>query len=716
MPEIEIIKVPAIKDMDLTVERPIPKKGDGEIAGKVLVTRSGATKLRRMAELIDEHKATLVFVNTRQMAETLASRFRALGVNADIHHSSISKEAREQVESDFKAGQLKALICTSSLELGIDIGNVDLVIQYNSPRQVSRLVQRVGRSGHKIKGRSKGVIIADNSDDILESLVIVRRAQSDELEKIVPFEKPFDVLAHQIVGTALDFGNISKQKCFKILKRSRVFRKLSLEEFEEALAILKELRLLWVTEDNIQKGRKSREYYYENISTIPDQKKYIVRNIVTRENIGILDEAYVTGLDYGDLIIFKGRPWHMVSTEEDEVFFEPVSVIAGEVPSWLGEEIPVEYRVAREAGSLRNKPLTNYPVDKYTLRAAKSPLNKQKANELPLPDHTHVFAEVFENFLIIHSTFGLKVNQTLGRVFSTILSARSGYSVTLKVDAYRIILQTKGLSMDRIVELFQTDPTFIEPLLSTSLKRTSLFKWKFVHTSKRFGAIKRNFDFKNIGLGRVISAWENSLIYKETLKDIFTSTLDIKNSMKVLKGIKSGKIELDIRRLKKPSPIAELGMDDFKEVILPERAEKMIFRALKNRIQSKRITLFCVYCGKWHESYIVKNIIDDIKCRNCGAKMLAPLTYKEKESIKTFKKYKSKRPLSIEEKKEVKRIQNLGGLFLSYGKVLPEVIAARGVGGEVAKRVLRDSRTEEELYRNILKSERDYARTKRFWD
>jgi ATP-dependent Lhr-like helicase len=123
-----------------------------------------------------------------------------------------------------------------------------------------------------------------------------------------------------------------------------------------------------------------------------------------------------------------------------------------------------------------------------------------------------------------------------------------------------------------------------------------------------------------------------------------------------------------------------------------------------------------VYCGKWHESYIVKNIIDDIKCRNCGAKMLAPLTYKEKESIKTFKKYKSKRPISIEEKKEVKRIQNLGGLFLSYGKVLPEVIAARGVGGEVAKRVLRDSRTEEELYRNILKSERDYARTKRFWD
>jgi ATP-dependent Lhr-like helicase len=716
MPTVEIVKVAAVKDMILSVEHPMPKKGDKEIAQKVFTTFSGATRLRRIAELVNRHRATLIFVNTRQMAETLASRLKALGLNSDIHHSSLSKEAREKVEEEFKNDRLKALICTSSLELGIDVGSVELVIQYNSPRQVSRLIQRIGRSGHRVRDRSKGIIIADTSDDILESLVIVRRAYSNELEDIAIFEKPWDVLAHQIVGMVMDFGEIKRIKCYKTLKKAWVYRDLSLEEFEETLELLKELRLVWLTDETIQKSRGSRQYYYENISTIPDEKKYFVKNTVTRENVGVLDEAFVAGLEYGDLIIFKGMPWHVVSAEEGEVFLEPVSVVSGEVPSWVGEEIPVEYGVAREAGSLRNRSLKGYSTDGYTTRHAFSPIKRQKNLNIPIPDHTRVLLELFQDFMVIHSTFGLKVNQTLGRVFSTVLSARTGHSTTLKVDPYRIILQAKGLTMGRVEELIKTEPSFIEPLLESSLKRTSLFKWKFVHIAKRFGAISRKVDFKNIGLGRVIKAWEHSQLYQETLKDIFTSNLDIPKSKKVLEGIISGKIQLEILRLKGPSPISELGMDTFREVVLPERAEKMILRALKNRIQSRRITLYCAYCGKWHVSFTVKNIPENIECGKCGARMIAPLTYKAAESIKVFKKHKRKAPLSKEEKKEVKKIQDLGGLFLSYGKLLPEVLAARGIGGEIAKRVLRDSRTEEELYRNILKSERNYARTKRFWD
>jgi ATP-dependent Lhr-like helicase len=716
MTKVEIIKVPSVKEMDLSVERPLPKKGDRDVAQRVFTTVAGASKLRRIRDLINAHKATLVFVNTRQMAETLASRFYILGVNADIHHSSLSKDSRESVEDAFKAGRIKALICTSSLELGIDIGSIDLVVQYNSPKQVSRLVQRAGRSGHKIKERSKAVIIADNPDDLLESLVIIRRAYKDNLEGLAIFEKPYDVLAHQIVGLTLDFGDLSKKKCYSILKKAWINKNLSYDEFEEELEILRELRLIWLTEDKIQKSKKSRKYYYDNLSTIPDEKKYFVKNTVTRENIGVLDEAFVAGLEYGDLIIFKGRPWHVVSTEDQDIYFEPVSVVAGEVPSWVGEEIPVEYGVAREAGSLRNRSLKGYNADDYTKRLALAPVRRQKARRLPVPVHNHMLVELFESFIVLHSTFGLKVNQTVGRVFSTLLSARSGHSVTLKVDPYRIILQAKGISLERVEELFKTEASFIEPLLSTSLKRTSLFKWKFVHTARRFGAISKDVDFKSVGLGRFIKAWEDSLIYKETLQDIFTSSLDIKNAEKILEDMNRGRIRLDIVRLNRPSPLAELGMEAFSEIILPERAERMILRALKNRIQSQRIHLFCAYCGKWHESYQVKNIPKEISCGKCGARMIAPLTFKPKESMKVFKKHKAGGTLSKDDKKEVKKLKALGGLFLSYGTRLPEVLAARGVGPEVAKRVLRDSRTEEELYRNILKSERDYARTKRFWD
>jgi ATP-dependent Lhr-like helicase len=135
----------------------------------------------------------------------------------------------------------------------------------------------------------------------------------------------------------------------------------------------------------------------------------------------------VAGLEFGDLIIFKGMPWHVVTTEEDEVFLEPVSIVAGEVPSWVGEEIPVEYAVARETGSLRNRNLRGYETSDYTKRLALAPIEKHRSRGLPVPDHTHVLVEVFKDFIVVHSTFGLKVNQTLGRVFSTLLSARTGH-------------------------------------------------------------------------------------------------------------------------------------------------------------------------------------------------------------------------------------------------------------------------------------------------
>ncbi len=717
MANVEIVRHDALKSMKLAVERPKPRKGDKAIAEKVYSPLSVATKLRRIKELIEQHDSTLIFVNTRQMAETLGSRFRILGVNAEVHHSSLSKESREEVEEGFKKGRIKALICTSSLELGIDIGSVELVIQYNSPRQVSRLIQRIGRSGHNVKGTSKGVILADGSDDILESLVIARRASAGDLEEISIFDKPYDVLIHQIAGIVLDLGVVDKRKCLQILKKSRVFSDMTADEYENVLLVARELRLFWEDGNGtLKKGRKTRKYYYDNLSTIPHEKKYFVKNTVTRKNVGVLDEAFVAGLEEGDLIIFKGMAWHVVTSEEDELYIEPVSVVSGEIPRWVGEEIPVEYEVARETGSLRRRGLESYTADEYTKRRALAPVKRHLRMGLPLPDDRTVVVEMFQDFAVINSSLGLKVNQTLGTFFSTLLSARSGHSVKQKIDPYRIIIQGKDVSEEMLLEMFNSEPSFIRPLLSASLGRTSLFKWKFVHTARRFGAITPDIDFKSLGLNRIMKAWENTPIYAETLKDIFTSNLDIQNSEKFLIDVASGRINMVFIRLSGPSPISEIGMETFSEAILPERAERMILRALKNRIQSRRLTFFCAYCSKWSDTYTVKNIPDDLRCGVCEARMLAPLTYDADEAMKSYRKHKKSMPLNKAEAQRVKRITELGGLYLSYGKILAEVIAARGVGPEQAKRILRDSRTEDEIYRNILKSERNYARTRRFWD
>ena len=220
---VEILKVSTSKEVEISVEKPAPKKIDREIAERIHSSIDASSRVRRIQELISKHSSTLIFVNTREISEILASRLKILKERVGIHHSSLSQEVRIRAEKEFKTQELKALVCTSSLELGIDIGSIDLVIQYKSPRQVTRLLQRIGRSGHRLGKKSKGIIISTDADDVLESLVIARRAIKEELEDIEIEEKPYDVLAHQLVGLALDFGRISKEKAFEIVKKVMFF-------------------------------------------------------------------------------------------------------------------------------------------------------------------------------------------------------------------------------------------------------------------------------------------------------------------------------------------------------------------------------------------------------------------------------------------------------------------------------------------------------------
>ncbi len=717
---IEVLKVSTAKLIELNVERPKPKKVDREIAERVISNLDASTRLRRIAELVKSHNSTLIFVNTRQMAEILAARFRILGENVGIHHGSLSQEARISTEDDFKRGELKALICTSSLELGIDIGSVDLVIQYNSPREVTRLLQRVGRSGHRLGRKSKGIIISTDFDEILESLVITRRALKEELEEVEIPRKPYDVLAHQIVGLALDFGTVQKKRAFEIIKRSFIFSDLSFEEFEEVLGVLGALRLLWLNDDSFRKRRTSWKYYYENLSTIPDARKYFVRNLVTREGVGILDEAFVVNhVEPDGLIIFKGAPWRIVSIDAEKIEVEPVDDITGAIPSWVGEEIPVPFEVAREVGEIRGsiKKIERYTAGEFTKKLALSTIRRQKRQKFPVPDDRHVLVELFESFFVIHSPFGMKVNQTLGRVFSALLTSKLGASVTLKTDAYRIILQFQGtLSRDDVKEILDIDGDFVEPLLVKMLKRTSIFKWKFIHVARRFGAVSKDVSYANVAMDRIIRTYEDSPIYRETLKELFKDNLDIANTRWVINRIKGGKIKVKIVEPKRPSPIAELGLEGHREIVIPQRAEAQILEALKKRISRRRIALFCTYCAGWSTTYIAKNVPEDLKCGKCGARALAVIKHpggvRDLKAI--YRKFR-RDDATKEEEKWIKRSQLSASLYLSYGKNAVIAQSARGVGPQVAKRIL-PADSEEKLYKNILKAERDYARTKRFWD
>ncbi len=725
--KVKIIKATHPRALKIQVEYPEPRREDREISGKILSSISAASRVRRIIELVREHNHVLIFVNTRETAEALASRFKILEEPIGIHHSSLSQEVRIATEEDFKKGKLKALIATSSLELGIDIGSVDLVIQYKSPRQVSRLVQRTGRAGHSFEKESKGVVMATDSDDILESLAITEMSLKEKVESVEPWEKPLDVLAHQLVGLAFEYKRVKREHALLLFRRSYPFRELEEEELDETLKLLSQLRLLWVEDEYFGRTRRSLEYYYGNLSTIPDEKKFFVKNFATGSRVGVLDERFVASYaEPGARIIFRGSPWRVLSVNQDEVTVEPLDRVEGSIPSWVGEEIPVPYEVAQDVAELREKALKEdvkaleaLPCSSYTKRLAVSKIRHHKRKGIPVGLKNKLVVEHFGAYAVIHAPFGHKVNQTLGRVYSMMLTSLLGSSVAFRGDAYRIILQAPfNFKRESLEELFRISPELVQPLLVSNLKRTSLFRWKFSQVAKRFGVISKDFSYADAKrMDRVIRAYEDSLVYKETLKEIFRDNLDVEKAEEVIGRIGSGEIEVEFVSLEEPSPIAELGFKNYGEVVVPEKAERLIARAVKKRINDRRIELFCLYCGKWHSSFRVKNIPEDIKCGNCSARMLAVLKGSDnREVIKLYRKFKRGEKLSSEERRKVRSMQTSSQLFLSYGKRAVIAQAGIGIGPEVAKRVLARARDEDSLYREIVKEERNYARTRVFWD
>lgn len=728
---IEIIKADTTKAYDIKVISPNPTLEDRKIADRLFTSKETAARIRTIVELIKEHRSVLTFTNTREFAEILSSRIKTLDNKFPIgvHHSSLSKEVRIKTEKEFKEEKIKSIISTSSLQLGIDIGSVDLVLQYMSPRTVSQLIQRAGRSGHDMQRISKGIIIATNDDDIFEAAVIARKALAGELEELKFHENSFDILAHQIVGLALDQWNIETGKAYDIVKRAFPFRHLTLAEFME---VLKQLQTLYMISMNgtIRKMRRGFDYYFSQLSTIPDSKQYRVFNTLDNSFVGVLDEEFVAihGEPNTNFII-KGQAWRIIQVEEGKVLAEPVEDIEAAIPGWEGELIPVPYAVAQEVGRLRKlikeklqekdsdveKEIQNiYPVDSNCAKKMIKLVDSQKKFGT-VPDDKVFLAEDYENILILHTCLGAMTNESLGRFMVALLTSRIG-SVGLKTDPYRIILEFQKKDMELVKEiLFKTDPNLLRSYLEMSVSRSPLFEWKFVHVAKRFGAITRDAEYGRVRLGKIIDSYAGTPIYKETLKELEVEKFDMEKAAEVLRKIQSGEIKIIFKT--GLSPIGKLGLKEkYAEVIGPDRPESEIFGLFKKRLLDTKVRLVCVNCGMWSQTYVVKEIPDKVKCSHCSAKLLATVNPRFTELQKIIKKKLKGTEMGIEENKRYERARRAADLFLVYGKKASVAMAARGIGPQTASRVLAGLyRNEEEFLRSILQAERNYIKTRKYW-
>lgn len=727
---VEILEIDVTKHIDVRAEMPSIKKDDYTLATQLSIEPISFALLRRCKELIDEHTSTLLFINTRDGAEILASRFhlwqddRKIGV----HHGSLSKHARIEAENDFKNGSLKSLVCTSSLELGIDVGDTDFVIQYNSPREVTRIIQRVGRSGHRVGQVSKGIILATNPEDLSESVVIARRALTGKLEQFTVRQNPLSVLSNQIISLALEYGRIKTKNAYEILTRSYPFVTLSWALFEKMIHQLKHQRSVWMDQEQnetiLVKRTSSRHYFLDNISMIPDEKTYPVIDISTRKSIGTLDERFVLSCGFeGEKFILRGRPWMIVKREEDEILVSPIKEI-GTIPSWAGEDIPVPFEVAQEVGMLRklvaeNKQLFDYPCDQETMKKFVEYIATQKKQGFVVPDHTTITIDVEEKTVVLNTCFGTKVNETLGRILSAVLAQSIGESIGINSDSYRITLELPGrIPPERIKEiLFTIKPETLEYLLKTILRNSTYLRWQLVHVARKFGALRKDFDYKTIGMKRLFNLFDQSLILEEAVDKLLWERMDIDHTVQILQKIQNKDIAMHIQGL---SPIALSGFETIRGLMVPQRADRTILMALKKRLEDADITLVCTNCyHSWNS--VAGRVSSQPTCSRCGAIKIAVVRRYNKKFLPLL----SKKHRTAEENREVRRLHKNASLVLSHGKFAVLTLVGRGIGPDTAARILGRSskielmKSEEQeikFLRDILQAELQYAKTRGFWD
>jgi ATP-dependent Lhr-like helicase len=746
---VEVVRVPVARKMRLKILFPKPKPEDFELAERLYTHPEVAARLRVIRDYIDRHQSVLLFTNTRAISEVLASRFKVWDIDfpVSIHHGSLAKPSRIAAERGLKNGELKGLVCTSSLELGIDVGRIDLVIQYMSPRQVTRLIQRVGRSGHRIGHIAQGIIITMDSDDTLEAMAIARRALREELEPVEIPPKPYDVLTHQIAGLLLKQKRLEFSEILEMFRRAYPYANLTMEDVEKVLRYMHDRfpRLAWVSfEDKVLlKPRRTKalfEYYFDNLSMIPEEKQYLVVDETTDSAVGILDEAFMA--EYGKpgiKFIIRGSPWRIIHISGDKVYVKPVDDPTGAIPSWIGEEIPVPFEVAQEVGAIRAfveeqmrkgippedvaaKLSEQYPADKETILDALAETVEQVSAGLPVPTDKRIIVEDWEDFVIVHAHFGSLTNRALAQLMGQLLSEKIGYGVVVQHDPYRIFIQTMGAATsDQIVELFGEMASMGEQTVRDCLARaavkTGLFKRRLIHVARRFGALEKWADFSNVSLQRLLKSFEGTPIFEEALKEVFLKDLDVERLVQVLEKIRRGEIVVGKVETKgAATPIARVGIERVSmktDLIPPERMRAVLVESAKARLLNETCVFICTNCWSYADMIRVKDLPAKPMCPKCGSEAIG-LLKEEEEKVMPLIEKKGEKLTKSEEKLRKQAIQT-ARLIEKYGKAAAVALCARKVEPSDVKEVLeKDSKLDERFYELVLEAERR-AITKRFW-
>jgi len=629
-------------------------------------------RAERLKALVEKNRS-LLFVNTRSTAEELGASLRKLGAPIEVHHGSLSRDVRTSAEDRFKSGEVRSLICTSSLELGIDVGDVSLSIQYGSPHQVARLIQRIGRSGHSMTKTPRGVVFSTDFDDLLESEVIRIFASNGWMERKRVERGALDVIAHQLVGVCLDLGRIPLSRAHSILSESYAYgisydrlRLVALQLFAEGIVYYDEQG----KDVFIRCRPRARIYYSTFLSTIPKAKRFLMKDTSSNRVVSSLDEEFVVNLEAGASFFSKGLPWLVVDITEDEVLAEPSSATDIAVPSWTGEDIPVSFEVAQEVGRMRH----------------------MKKDISPLPDDKTVIMEIVDDVVVVHTCFGTRVNEALSRLFSQRISRLIGESVRAVSDPYRVMIRLPYPLKEEQLHRAFLDIRDVRRGLEEALIQSSLLKFKFLHVGRMFGLLSED---AKVG-SRFIDAMRYSVVYEETIRSIFFRYFDVEKTEELLALLRGGKLKLVVEKRKKLSFFAMVGVDRISSGEAAgafEPRERMI-SAFKENVLSKTLHLRCLNCGATRFLHLA-GAPESIACHKCGEKSFSLLNREGKLS---------------------EEAEFSAGLIRAYGKRALIALSTYGVGPSTADRILRRlHKSEDSFYLDLIGAQRLFIKNKKFW-
>ncbi len=739
--DCEVINVPVSRSMQVEVYYPKPDSLDYKLAGELYTYPEVAARLRLMRKLVEQHKSTLIFTNTRSITEILGSRFRVWDLNflVGVHHGSLSKPSRINVETGIKEGKLHGIICTSSLELGIDIGRLDFVIQYNSPRQVTRLLQRIGRSGHRIGGIANGAIVVQDSDDALEALAICRRSLADDLEPADIPQKPLDVLAHQIAGLLIAKRRWSFEEALSLIKKAYPYRDLEEQELVTVLNYMHSRipRLLWFSPVDKVFLRPNQikplySYYFEHLSMIPEERHFLVIEEEGDKPVGVLDEAFIAEYgNPGNKFIEGGRVWKILHLYGDRIYVKHEDDPTGSIPSWVGEEIPVPYAVAEEVGTMRGfvekelgigrwvgdveirrELIKKYPCSEEVITRALDEVVQQVKRGYPVPTDKLLTLERWNEYIIMHCSFGLLTNRTLAMLLATVISDRIGTPVGVQQDPYRIMLRTESELEPEDVKkiILDLSPESIEKLALKALVRSMLFKRRFIHVARRFGAISKGASLSDLDLDNLIRSFEGSAVFDEAIRESQDKDVDIELTARLLKRLNKGELKIAVIKGKGVSPTPIAGIVEVikrgYELIPPERMHQVIIKYVKARLLDESLTFVCTNCWRYVEVMRINDVEPEkIQCPECESKKIGVSKADESEVRKEIRKGKGK---SKKESKLFRDAIKSAELISIYGKAALLTLAGKGITIEEASEILKkEGEINKHLVELIIESEKE---------